>query len=274
MTSRADRLAATFSRLSALDQAALFPYLTVGFPSRGLGLELLDTIATAGADGFELGIPFSDPLADGVTMQRASARALEQKITVEDALELVRAFRQRHHLPVSMMSYVNPLMAYGFERLCRDCASVGIDGLIVPDLPFEESAMLGELCADAGLHLIQMVAPTTGPERLAAIGERASGFVYCVALLGTTGARTALSSELPRLLAEARAATSVPLVAGFGIATASHVAALADRVDGVIVASALADLIDRSEHGRLLSTVETFIRDLKASTKRGARVER
>lgn len=274
MTSRADRLSATFSRLGALGQAALFPYLTVGFPSLGLGQELLDRIAAAGADGFELGIPFSDPLADGVTMQRASARALEQRITVDDALELVRDFRRRHDAPVSIMSYVNPLLAYGLERLCRDCASVGIDGLIVPDLPFEESAMLGGLCADAGLHLVRLVAPTTGPERLAAVGERASGFVYCVALVGTTGARPTLSPELPAFLAAVRAATRVPLVAGFGIATPAHVAALADRVDGVIVASALVDLIERSEGSGLLPAVDRFIRDLKASTERGAQVDR
>ena len=274
MTQPSDRLALTFSRLRSLDQVGLFPYLTVGFPSRAHGLELLEAIAEAGADGLELGIPFSDPLADGVTMQRASARALEQKVTLDDALELVRRFRIHHNLPISMMSYVNPLLAYGLERLCRDGASAGIDGLIVPDLPFEESAQLAGLCVDAGIHLIQLVAPTTGPERLAAVCERASGFIYCVTLVGTTGARATLSSELPEFLAAVRAATRVPLVAGFGIATPAHVAALADQVDGVIVASALADFIEQSEGAGLLAAVDAFIRDLKASTKRRLPIDR
>jgi tryptophan synthase alpha chain len=268
MSAPTNRLDSTFARLRGAGELGLFPYLTAGYPDRTTALTLIEAMVRGGADGLELGVPFSDPLADGITLQRASARALEAGVTVEDALELVRQLRRRHQAPALLMSYLNPLLSYGLDRLCREGQESGLDGLIVPDLPFEESDGLREACWQAGLHLISMVAPTSGPDRLSAVGRTASGFVYCVALVGTTGARGALAPELPELLARARAAIPAPLVAGFGIATPEQVVALAGQVDGVIVASALADLVERTGSAEVAGAVEAFVRELKAATKK------
>ncbi len=264
-----NRFDSTFERLRAGGELGLFPYLTVGFPDPATCSRLLEAIAAAGADGLEMGVPFSDPLADGVTLQRASARALEYGAGVGDALDLVDQLRQRHQIPVSLMSYVNPLLAYGVDRFCRDGAAAGLDAVIVPDLPLEESIVFQRACVDHGLHYVYMVAPTSGPERLVAVGERAAGFVYCVALVGTTGARAGLSAELPEFLANARRAIRAPLVAGFGISTSAHVAELArlGRLDGAIVASALADLIERTEPAEVEAAVSAYVRELKKATR-------
>src|SRR4051812_12927187 len=144
MSGAINRLDTTFARLKQEDRLGVFPYLAAGYPDRAACSRLLDVMADAGADGFELGIPFSDPLADGVTMQRASARALEQGITLHDALDIVAALRQKHQLPVVIMSYFNPLLAYGLDRLCVDAVAAGVDGFIVPDLPLEEAAEFQE----------------------------------------------------------------------------------------------------------------------------------
>lgn len=261
-----NRLDESFARLRAEGRIGLFPFLTAGFPDRETSARLLDAVAAAGADGIELGIPFSDPLADGATLQRASARALEQGMTLRGALDLVAGLRQRHQTPVLLMSYVNPLLAYGVERLCRDAAAIGVDGFIVPDLPFEEAADFEALCHRAGLHYIYLLAPTSDDERIRAVGARARGFIYCVSLVGTTGARRELSAELAPFVARARAATHTPLVAGFGISTPEHVAALVGTVDGAILGGAIADLIERTPADEVIATLGRFIADLRAAT--------
>jgi tryptophan synthase alpha chain len=270
MSQRTNRLDRTFAALHAEDRLGLFPYLTAGYPDRETCARLLEVMAENGADGFELGIPFSDPLADGVTMQRASARALEQGITLGDAFDLVASLRRSHDLPIVMMSYANPLMAYGIEKLCDDSVTIGVDGFIVPDLPLEEAEAFGAVCAERGLHYVYMLAPTSNAERVQAVGERASGFIYCVALVGVTGARTELSSELGPLAERARAATSTPLVAGFGISTPEHVASLHGMVDGAIVSSAIADRIERAPAEQVESVVAGSVRELRDAT-RGAK---
>jgi tryptophan synthase alpha chain len=260
----------TFSRLRASGELGLFPFLTAGFPDRSSCGTLLDVIADAGADGLELGIPFSDPLADGVTIQRASTRALDQGASLPYALELVAGFRERRQIPVVIMSYVNPLMSYGYAAFARDAAKVGVDGVIVPDLPLEEADSLREACASAGLHYVHMVAPTSAEGRIRAVGSQASGFLYCVALIGTTGARSSLASELPEFLQAVRSSTTCPLVAGLGISTPEHIAALAGQVDGVIVGSALVDLIERADAERVTGEVRAYIRTLKAACRGSA----
>jgi len=268
MSERTNRLDATFARLRASGELALFPYLTAGFPDATTCAALLAAIAEGGADGLELGIPFSDPLADGVTLQRASARALDGGMTLVKALELVHGLRARNDdVVVNMMSYVNPLLAYGLPRLIRDAAEAGVDAFIVPDLPFEEANEFQAACVAEGLHYVYLVAPTSTDDRLRAVGERAGGFVYCVTLLGTTGARSSLSGDLPSFLATARARISAPLVAGFGISTPEHIRALAGQVDGAIVGGALADLIERTEPERVEDAVRQFVRALKDATR-------
>jgi tryptophan synthase alpha chain len=266
MSGKQNRLDATFARLKQEGRIGFFPYLMAGFPDRETSARLIDVVATAGADGIELGIPFSDPLADGVTIQRASTVALENGASVTHALDIVAHLRERHDLPIVMMSYVNPLLAYGLDKLCTDAARLGIDGFIVPDLSIEEAVEFQAQCAASGLHYIYLVAPTSTDERLRAVGQRAGGFVYCVALVGTTGARTELSDELRPFLARARAAISAPLVVGFGISTPTHVANLVGTADGAIVASALVDAIEKTPPDQVDAVVASLVKNLRAAT--------
>lgn len=261
-----NRLDATFARLRGEGRIGLFPYLAAGYPDPARCARLLDVMATAGADGFELGIPFSDPMADGATMQRASARALEHGVTLADALDLVAGLRRRHDIPVSIMSYVNPLLAYGLERLCADAARAGVDAFIVPDLPLEEADQLQGYARKQGLHYVYFLAPTSDQGRIEAVGERSSGFVYCVGLIGTTGARRELSPELLPFLERARTAVSTPLVVGFGISTAEHITSLVGHADGAIVSSAIADLIERTPDDQVEQEVARFVAELRAAT--------
>jgi tryptophan synthase alpha chain len=266
MSGASNRLDSTFARLKGDGRLGLFPYLAAGYPDRATCARLLDVIASSGADGIELGIPFSDPLADGVTMQRASARALEQGITLTDAIDIVAELRQKHQLPVVIMSYFNPLLAYGLERLCTDAAAAGVDGFIVPDLPFEEAVEFQAQAKRHGLHYIYMLAPTSDDGRIRAVGGQAGGFIYCVALVGTTGARADLSPELAPFLERTRTATSTPLVVGFGISTPRHIAGLAGLADGAIVSSALADAIEKADPNEVDQVAARFVGELRAAT--------
>jgi tryptophan synthase alpha chain len=269
-----NRIDATFARLRQEGRIGLFPYLTAGFPDYDACARLLDVIASSGADGIELGIPFSDPLADGVTMQKASTRALDQGMTLHRAFDLVAGFRRKHVIPVVMMSYVNPLLAYGIERLCADAARIGVDGFIVPDLPLEEATELQDLARVRGLHYVHFLAPTSDQPRIDAVGRKSSGFVYCVALVGTTGARRDLSPELAPFLARARAAMTTPLVVGFGISTPEHVAGLVGQADGAIVSSAIADLIESTPPNRVDEVVSSFVGELRLATTGATTVAR
>jgi tryptophan synthase alpha chain len=261
------RLKATFERLRATGELGVLPYLTTGFPDPETTARLLDSIAAAGADAIELGVPFSDPLADGATLQRVGAVALEQGASIGMALDLLKGFRARWQTPVVLMSYYNPILAYGESALMRDGAAAGLDGLIVPDLPLEEASELQALCAANDLDLVCMLAPTSTPERVSRTAQLAGGFIYCVALVGVTGARTELADELPEFLRRVRQDCRQPLVVGFGISTPAHVQAVRGQADGVIVASALADLIERTPAEQRESSVGTYVADLKAASK-------
>ncbi|HWQ12999.1 MAG TPA: tryptophan synthase subunit alpha [Roseiflexaceae bacterium] len=259
------RIAETFERTRAAGRPALMPYLMAGFPERDSALELAPALEEAGADMFELGVPFSDPLADGATIQRASERALRNGVRLRDALETVAQLRARGlRAPVVLMGYFNPFLQYGVERLAQDAAAAGADGLIIPDLPPEEAAACHTACGAAGLDLIFFVAPTTPDERIRRIAELASGFIYCVALTGVTGARTALWSGLPELLRRVRRHTSLPLVVGFGISTAEHVRQVGQLAEGAIVASALIDAIESAPPEERVARAAAFVRGLRA----------
>jgi tryptophan synthase alpha chain len=263
------RLGILFTGLRERHEAALLPYLTVGYPSPDQTVALALELVRAGADGLELGIPFSDPLADGVTLQAVSHRALECGVTVEDAFATARALRREVAVPLVFMSYYNPVQRRGVGAFCQRAAESGADGLIVPDLPPEEAGPLQAACKESGLSFIPMVAPTTPPARIQAACGRAEGFVYCVALQGVTGARSSLGSDLPAFLARVRACTSAPLVVGFGISRPEHVAAVREHADGAIVASALVDLLEGTPESERFAAAAAYVAAMKAATREG-----
>ncbi|HMO59491.1 MAG TPA: tryptophan synthase subunit alpha [Roseiflexaceae bacterium] len=259
------RIAATFARLHAEGRVALMPYLMSGYPERHSALELAPALEAAGADLFELGVPFSDPLADGATIQRAAERALANGIRLPDTIQDVARMRDAGvTAPIVLMGYYNPFLQYGIERLVDDAAQAGVDGLIIPDLPPEEAADMQAACRRAGLDLIMFVAPTTPDERIAEIVQYASGFIYCVSLTGVTGARSDLWQGLPDFLERVRRHTSTPLVVGFGISTADHVRQVGRHAQGAIVASALINAIDAAPAAERIDRAAEFVRGLHA----------
>ncbi len=240
------RIEAAFATLREERRLALIAYLTVGFPRLDQTPELVRTAAASGADLIELGIPFSDPLADGRTIQAASQQALGNGVTVARALEAAAAARRLTQVPILFMTYVNPILAYGLAGFCGAAAAAGIDGLIVPDLPPAEAGELRRCAAAADLGLVFFVAPTSSPAAIAAACEASTAFVYCVALTGVTGARQALDPVVIPLVATVRRMTTLPIVVGFGLSRAEHLEALEGQADGAIIASALLDAIGQA----------------------------
>lgn len=262
------RIAEKWAELAREGRSALIMYLTVGFPHRNSARELVPAIVEAGADMVELGVPFSDPLADGATVQRATQQALNNGVTTAHCLETVRDLRGAGiGVPLLFMGYFNPMLQYGLARFCADAAAAGLDGLIVPDLPPEESGDLRRHCVAHGIDLIYLVAPTSTDDRIRQVGELASGFIYCVALTGITGARTDVGTALPPLLGRVRSATSLPLAVGFGISQPAHAERVAQIADGVIVGSALVTIVEQSaEHGP--AEVRSFVASMREGVDR------
>jgi tryptophan synthase alpha chain len=226
-------------------QPALVAFLTAGFPSREKFREHLTAVASA-ADVVEIGVPFSDPMADGVTIQRSSEQALRAGVTLGWILDELEALRPLA-TPLLLMSYMNPLLAYGLQALAARATRAGVCGFIVPDLPFDESEELRATLAPHGLALVQMVTPVTPPERLARVAGASQGFVYAVTMTGTTGRSVAAPKDIAEYLERVRAAATVPVCAGFGIRAREQVEALRGMVDGVIVGSALVEVLERGE---------------------------
>lgn len=225
---------------------ALCAYLTGGFPSRSLFPDILKAVAGE-ADVVEVGIPFSDPMADGLTIQEASRRALADGVTLEWILETLAGLRGGLDAPHLLMGYYNPFLALGLDRLAGEMEHSGSSGLIVPDLPLEESRPLVDALDPNGLGLVQLVTPTTPASRLADLAAASSGFVYAVTTTGVTGGRSEVSQEMASYLARVKASASLPVLAGFGVRTSSQVNALAPHVEGVVVGSALIEVIDRGD---------------------------
>ncbi|MCL5959160.1 MAG: tryptophan synthase subunit alpha, partial [Chloroflexi bacterium] len=211
----------------------------------------------------ELGIPFSDPLADGATIQRASFEALRQGVNVGKCLSVAGELRRKLDIPLLFMGYYNPILNFGLAAFGKACAQAGIDGLIVPDLPPEESGDLRVVCQENGLDLIFLLAPTSTEERIAKVGREASGFIYCVSLTGVTGARTSVPDKLGDFLSRVRRHTDLPLAVGFGISKREHIEIVTKWADGAIVGSALIDLIERLPEKERRSGVQKYIRGLK-----------
>jgi len=238
-----ERITRAFARAQAERRLAVAIYLTVGYPDRASTAALLRAALDGGADLLELGVPFSDPLADGATVQRASEAALAQGVTLGDCLDEARAIVAERDVPALLMGYTNPFLRYGVDRFAREARAAGVSGIIVPDLPAEESVPFDAALEPAGLARIDLYAPTTPDDRLARLVPRARGFVYCVSLTGVTGARRALGSDVAAFVGRVRAHARVPVVLGFGISAPSHVAALRGLVDGVAVGSAAIDAV-------------------------------
>lgn len=251
-----------FARERAAGRTAIIPYITAGFPEREETPELVAALARGGAALVELGIPFSDPTADGTAIQRAGQRALGHGVTLRDCLRLARAGHERAGIPLLFMGYYNPFLQYGLERLCAEAREAGVAGLIVPDLPPEEGDEIGPIADRYGLDLVYMVAPTSSEERLALVGRRSSGFVYCVTVRGVTGARSMLPPDLPELFKRVRRQTSLPVAAGFGISTPEHVREIGRYADGAVVGSALVSLLERTPAASRTAAAEEFVRHL------------
>jgi tryptophan synthase alpha chain len=256
------RLANAFAQRDPGALPGLIPYVTAGFPRLHDTPQLLAAAERAGCLAAEIGLPFSDPLADGPTIQRTSQRALQNGMTVNLALDQVAQARARQvTLPLALMTYVNPVMSYGQERFTRDAAAAGADALIVPDLPLEEAAQLRAAADSAGLALILLVAPTTPDARLEAACRHASGFVYCVSVTGTTGARTEIAQEAMDLLTRVRRVTDLPRALGFGLSTHHHLEALRGRAEGAVVGSALLNAVAADESDPA-GAAERFLRGM------------
>jgi len=240
-----DRITQVIRAGQARDGVALIAYLTAGFPSRGSFREHVRALAAA-ADVIEIGVPFTDPMADGVTIQRASLAALAQGVSLGWILEELEELRGMS-VPLLLMSYLNPLLAYGVERLAQSAALTAVSGFIVPDLPFDESSELRAAVDEWDLALVQMVTPVTEPKRLKELCAGSQGFVYAVTMTGTTGKNVDVPEEVVRYLERVRASSPLPVCAGFGIRSREQIERLRGHVDGVVVGSALVEVLERGE---------------------------
>ena len=262
-------IAAKFKELRRRREGALIAFLTAGDPRPTLTPKLVETLAKH-ADIIELGIPFSDPIADGPTIQRATDRALKSGTTPETALQIIKQIRRKSEIPLVILTYYNILLKPGVGNFVKRFAAAGIDGIIIPDLPLEEAGELLRATKEHEVDLIFLVAPTTTRERLERICKASSGFLYLVSLLGVTGAREELSASVRPLIAEVKKIAKVPVVVGFGISKPEHVAnVMRAGADGAIVGSALVNIIEKNlkNEGKILQEIGTFAKALKAATR-------
>ncbi|PYS92899.1 MAG: tryptophan synthase subunit alpha [Acidobacteria bacterium] len=257
------RIAETFARLRRAGRRGFIPFITAGDPDLETTRALIVELAHAGATLIELGIPFSDPMADGPVIQRASERALKHGVSVADVLAVVADARRETDVPVVLFSYYNPLLQFGHERLCTESQRVGVDGLLVTDLAPEEAGEFAPLVKQHGLDLIFLVAPTSTDARLQMIAERASGFIYAVSRAGITGQQTEVNAAAERLVRRVRAVTDLPVAVGFGISTRAQVAEVWRYADAAVVGSAIVAEIERHVNAPdLVARIGAFARSL------------
>lgn len=268
-----ERLQRCFDRLRERNELALVLYLTAGDPSEELTIEAALCSAASGADVLELGIPFSDPIADGPTIQAAIDRALKRGVRVATVLEMVRTIRQKSEVPLVLMTYFNPVLRYGLERFALNAAQAGADGVLLTDVPPEEAGEWIKVAMQAGLATIFLLAPTSTEERIRLVAEIGTGFIYCISRTGVTGEREQLPEDLPELICRIRSHTDKPIVVGFGISKPDHVAAVAqmEGANGVVVGSAFVRLLHEefgeNRHGDF-ERVASFVRALKEAGRR------
>ena len=262
------RIDQTFAQLRHSHERALIPYVTAGDPDLDTTKALVHEMIRRGGDLIEIGVPFSDPLADGPIIQRAAQRALHRGTTLRKILQMVDELRPETDAPLVLMTYYNPVFRYGEQAFVNDAVAAGVDGIIVPDLPPEEAQTLMALTSGTPLEMIFLAAPTSTPARLALIAEVSRGFIYYVSRLGTTGVREQLADDLQMMLAKVRASTSKPVAVGFGVSTPEHVRLVSEMADGVVVASAILRLMEGVPSREvMLEQVGGFVTALKAATR-------
>jgi tryptophan synthase alpha chain len=242
---------------------ALIPFITAGDPDLETTEKLVLAMARAGADLIELGIPFSDPVAEGPVIQLASERALQAGATTDKILALVSRVRTESDVPLAFMTYINPVFAYGIDRFMQDSREAGVDALIIPDLPFEEREEIIPYCSQYGIELISMIAPTSR-ERIRMIAREARGFVYCVSSLGVTGVREQISTELDKMVKMVKEVQDIPCAVGFGISSPEQAQQISQTADGVIVGSAIMQIVEQFGV-ESVSPVAAFVREMKQS---------
>jgi tryptophan synthase alpha chain len=259
-----NRIDTFFDKNRPIKRKALIAYLTVGYPTAGATLEIAKSLVDGGCDMIELGIPFSDPLADGATIQRASQHALEAGITPIKCLDVATKLRKQVDIPLLFMGYYNPMLHYGLDKFCAASRKAGVDGFIIPDLPPDEGDEAEIVMKKHGLDLVYLVAPTSDTDkRLRFVAGRANGFIYVVSLKGVTGARTAISNDLEDFISRVRKVTDKPLCVGFGISTPKQAQRVAGLADGVIIGSRILDIIEKSK--RPAADVKAFIAEVRAA---------
>jgi tryptophan synthase alpha chain len=251
-----NRIASVFGKSG---HKALIPYVTVGYPGIEDTLKVVPLLAKNGADIVELGIPFSDPLADGVTIQRSSFHALQKGVTPQLCLDVARKLREKVDIPLVFMTYYNPVFHYGLEQFCSACVGAGIDGLIIPDLPPQEGGSLEAIARKKDIDLIYLLAPTSPEERIKLVAQKSRGFIYLVSVTGVTGARDRLPADLEAFVARVKKAARQPLCVGFGISTPQQAKRVARLADGVIVGSRIIQLMESGD----LQQVGEFIKELR-----------
>lgn len=257
------RLATCFTSLVARNAKALVTFITAGDPDLAATESMIRLLEDSGADIIELGMPFSDPMADGPTIQLSSERALAAGTTLTGILSTVRAVRRSSSIPIILMGYLNPIHAYGYERFCRDASQAGVDGVLLVDMPPEEADQFLRFADAHGLDMIFLLTPTSTEERIATVNRLGRGFVYYVTVTGVTGARQDVSVSLGGELARVRSSVAVPVVAGFGISTPEQAATVAGLADGVVVGSAIVKLFQQYSGTELHNQVGRFVASLK-----------
>ncbi|RKY43142.1 MAG: tryptophan synthase subunit alpha [Candidatus Makaraimicrobium thalassicum] len=255
-----NRIDETFKKLRADNKKAFIPYVAAGDPDIKTTKKIVSVLAAAGADIVELGIPFSDPLADGPTIQKAIQRSLSAGCSVRKVLDMVKELRGKVGIPLVFMTYYNIIFNYGAGRFIKDAKACGADGVIVPDLPMEESGGLADIADKEDFYVIMLAAPTTPPARFRKIADRSRGFIYYVSLTGVTGARKALSAKLNSEVKELKKMTAKPVCVGFGISNPAQASGIASASDGVIVGSAIIKVIEKNldDRSRMIAKVEAF----------------
>ncbi|MCZ6905951.1 MAG: tryptophan synthase subunit alpha [Deltaproteobacteria bacterium] len=268
-----NRIDAKFAELRGRGEAALIPFITVGDPDLGTTLKIMRALDQNGADSIELGVPFSDPMADGPTIQRASERALRGGTSLSDVLGVVRDFRRYSDIPLILFGYYNPFFSYGTRRLTLAAKAAGVDGILCVDLPPEESGELKRWTEAQGLNTIFLLGPTSNVERIRLVAREGQGFIYYVSVTGVTGARGRFEDRLERLVARVRRYTSLPIGVGFGVSTPAQAAWIASFADAVVVGSALINLMERQTRNQeKVKQGAAFVAYLKRAMKQAKKI--